>query len=243
MQIDAFATLTKLTEMNELSRACHLAFFHLKVEGVSEFTSGNVAAWNKSLNLPVPNATRLSRNLAGSRDVIKGTNSGSFRLHRTYIAVLEARYPDLSSKSQAVEDQGSLLPEVLYQKTPGYIQSLAKQVNASFEHNIFDGCAVLMRRLEEVLLILSYEHLGVGSIIKDANGNYLMLEGIVRNATSNQHLNLSRNGKKTIEAIRELGNYSAHKITYTCKREYIEERKNEYRALIDELLHKAGLKT
>jgi len=37
--------------------------------------------------------------------------------------------------------------------------------------------------------------------------------------------------------------YSAHKITYTCKREYIKEKIDEYRALIDELLHKAGLRT
>lgn len=33
--------------------------------------------------------------------------------------------------------------------------------------NIFDGCAVLMRRLEEVLLILSYAHLKIEAASKD----------------------------------------------------------------------------
>jgi hypothetical protein len=54
-------------------------------------------------------------------------------------------------------------------------------------------------------------------------------------------LNLSRNSKKSIETIRELGNFSAHKISYTCRREYIEQKVSEYRALVEELLHKSGI--
>jgi hypothetical protein len=155
---------------------------------------------------------------------------------------MEARFPQLSEKSQEVMDDGTILPKILYEKSYGYIESLSKQINLSYEGNIFDGCAVLMRRLEEVLLILSYEKLGIAGIIKDANGNYLMLEGIVRNAETNGTINLTRNSKRAIETIRELGNYSAHKITYTCKREYIRENINEFRALVDELLHKSGIR-
>lgn len=66
---------------------------------------------------------------------------------------------------------------------------------------------------------------------------------IVKNAVVNTTLALSRNSKTSVETFRVLGNYSAHKITYTCKREYIKEKIDEYRALIDELLHKAGLRT
>ena len=42
--------------------------------------------------------------------------------------------------------------------------------------------------------------------------------------------------------FRELGNRSAHKIYYTCKREYIKEKIDQYRAMMDELLHKAGIR-
>ena len=132
---------------------------------------------------------------------------------------------------------------MLYQKTRGYLESLSKQINASYEHHIYDGCAVLMRRLEEILLIHSYEKLGIAAAIKDGNGNYLLLEGIVKDAVSNTTLSLSRNSKVTVEEIRILGNFSAHKVTYTCKREYISEKIPEFRALIDELLHKAGIRT
>jgi hypothetical protein len=99
-----------------------------------------------------------------------------------------------------------------------------------------------MRRLEEVLLILSYENLGIQAEIKDPKtGNYFMLEGIVKHAQGNAKLNLSRNGREWIDTFRELGNYSAHKVTYQCKREYVREKIDWYRTLVDELLHKAGI--
>jgi hypothetical protein len=92
------------------------------------------------------------------------------------------------------------------------------------------------------LLILSYENLGINQEIKGGDGNYLMLEGIVKNARGNAKLNLSRS-RESIEVFRALGNYSAHKVTYLCKREYIREKIDEYRVVVEELLHKAGLRT
>jgi hypothetical protein len=100
-----------------------------------------------------------------------------------------------------------------------------------------------MRRLVEVLLILSYRELKIESEIKDASSAYLMLEGIIGNAKTNATLDLSRNSKSNLDLFRQLGNFSAHKIEYTCRREYIKPHIPEYRALIVELLHKAGLRT
>lgn len=51
-------------------------------------------------------------------------------------------YPQLSQKSQEVVDDGTILPPVLYEKTRGFIESLAKQINRSYEENIFDGSLV-----------------------------------------------------------------------------------------------------
>lgn len=116
-------------------------------------------------------------------------------------------------------------------------------MNAAYEQNIFDGCAVLMRRLVEVLLILAYRHLGIENEIQDANGNYSMLDGILNNAKQNQKLALSRNSKQHIDTYRQLGNFSAHRIEYVCRREYIQPHIQDYRALIVELLHKAGIRS
>jgi hypothetical protein len=235
-----FVTECKLATLDEVSKACHLAYYHLKKEGVAEFAASDCAKWIDAQNLSKPNVSRLTEKLKKSRETVNGSKPGTFRLHHNYLQQMDAQYPSLSEKSQEVTDDGTILPPSLYQNTRGYIESVAKQINRSYEENIFDGCAVLMRRLEEILLIMAYEHLGIAAEIKGADGNYVLLEAIVKNAEGNAKLNLGRNSRKSIDVFRERGNYSAHKIYYLCKREYIREKIDEY---IDELLHKAALKT
>jgi hypothetical protein len=237
-----FVAACKLDTLAEVPKVCHLAFYHLKKDGAEEFSAGDCAKWLDDLHLPKPNTSRLAVNLTKCRDTVRGSNTGLFRLHHTYRKKMEELYPQFAEKSQEVVDHGTILPPVLYEKTRGFVESLARQINRSYEENIFDGCAVLMRRLEEVLLIMAYQHLQIDAEIKDGSGNYVLLEGIVSNAQSNTTLNLGRNSKKTIEKIREMGNYSAHQIHYQCRREWIQEKIEEYRALVTELLSKAGLR-
>jgi hypothetical protein len=241
MTLEKFITESGLADLGELEKVFHFAFYHLKKGAIEEFSAADGARWVRESRMGNPNTSRLAAKLKSSRDTVKGNNKGCFRLHHNLLKEMDGKFPQLAEKSQEVVDDGAILPPVLYEKTRGYIESLSKQINASYEHNIFDGCAVLMRRLEEVLLILAYEHLGIEAAIKDGSGNYFLLEGIVKNAGGNSKLSLSRNAKPTIEAIRKLGNYSAHKVTYTCKREYIREQITDFRALVDELLHKAGI--
>lgn len=243
MTLHRFAQLVEIGALGEIARACYLAYFHRKLNGVEEFTAVDVAQWFGSLNMPRPNTSRLRDNLKSSRDTIRGTRVDCFRLHHDFIKAMEEKYPEVQPGSQEVEEHSTILPEVEYSGTRGYLESLAKQINASYERNLFDGCAVLMRRLLEVLLILSYRNLGIESSIKDGSGAYFMLERIIGNAKSNSKLDLSRNSKEHIETFRVLGNFSAHKIEYVCRREYIRPHIQEYRALIVELMHKAGIRS
>ena len=69
---------------------------------------------------------------------------------------------------------------------------------------MFDGCAVLMRRLLEILLIHSYQNYKIDSEIKDSSDNFYLLEKIVANAISNKKLDLSRNIKSNLSSYRDL---------------------------------------
>jgi len=241
--LEQFWEACGLDSLREVDRVCHLAFFYLKKHKVQEFMIGEAAKWLTDAGGAAPNRSRLEENLRANRDKLVRGQRGGFRLRNEYVRDMEARYPRAGEKSQEVIEEGTILPEVDYKGTRSYIEALAKQINACYENNCFDGCAVLMRRLIEVLLILAYRHLGIDSGIKDATGNYYMLEGIANDAKTNGSLSLSRNSKNDLETFRQLGNYSAHKIEYTCKREYIRPEIQKFRALIGELLHKAGLRT
>ena len=241
MTVNQFTQICNLSGLSEAERVCHLAFFYLKTKDVEAFTAVDGAKWLVEVGGATPNQSRLDGNLRASRSTVKAPRG--WRLKGDFVRELEARFPQLSEKSQEVVEYGTILPEVDLQKTRGYIESLAKQINASYEQNLFDGCAVLMRRLVEVMLILSYRHLKIENAIQDAAGNYQMLEGIINDAKTNSTLALSRNSKNSLDTFRQLGNFSAHKIEYTCRREYINPHIQDYRALVVELLHKAAIRT
>lgn len=241
MTIDQFAFACSLTSLTEVEKVCYLGFFYFKTKKIQDFSIYDAAAWLTTYGFAEPNKSRLEKNLRASRNTLLGQHG--FKLHIDFVKSLEAKFPELNEKSQEVIEHGMILPEPDYQNTRGYLESLAKQINASYEHNLFDGCAVLMRRLVEVLLILSYRHLQIEGEIKDSHGNYGMLEAVIANAKNNPRLGLSRNSKSSLDIFRELGNFSAHKIEYTCRREYIKPEVQQYRALITELLHKAGIRT
>lgn len=242
MKLAKFIDASGIADVSEKNKALYFAYYHLRKENAEEFTAGEAAKWISANRLGAPNTARLKANLADSSRTVRGSKAGTFRLHHNFIKALDAEFPQLSEQSQEVMDSGAILPPVAYDKTRGFIESLAKQINVCYEEHAFDGCAVLMRRLEEVLLIMSYQKLGIDSEIKDAAGNYKMLEAIVKNAQSNTTLGLGRNSKDMIELVREMGNYSAHQITYQCRREYIAEKIEGYRALVQELLVKAGIR-
>lgn len=164
-------------------------------------------------------------------------------MHPASVETLDSEFPSLQKVSEETVSHGSVIEESLLQVERGFINSLIKQINASYENNIFDGCAVLMRRLLEILLILSYEELGIEARIKDALGNYKMLNPIIDDATTNSTLALSRNTKDHLDAYRKVGNFSAHKIYYNAKKKTLDQIILEYRATVEELLYKSKLRT
>jgi hypothetical protein len=238
--INQFTLACGLTDLSEIERVCHLAYYYLKTKGLIEFTVVEAARWLVDAGGASPNRSRLEKNLRASRNTIKG--SRGWRLKGDFVNLADAKFPQLSEKSEEVIEHGTVLPEPDYENTRGYIEKLAKQINSSYENNAFDGCAVLMRRLIEILLILSYRHLNIERMIQDTAGNYQTLESIINDAKTNSALKLSRNSKNSLDTFRQLGNFSAHKIEYTCRREYIRPHIQEYRALVVELLHKAGIR-
>lgn len=134
-----------------------------------------------------------------------------------------------------------ILPFELYRGTRRNIERIADEINLSFQHDIFDGCAVLIRRLIEILLVLSFKFHGINDEIKDADGNYEQLSSIIIKAVGSKTLDLSRNTRKYLPKLCEQGNLSAHNIFYCAGARDFDEVKLPLRVVITELLQKAGV--
>lgn len=187
------------------------------------------------------NSTYLLRDLKKSKDVISAGRVGFFKPSKEFMLKLDSKFTLFLNKTEEVVSSGSIIPEALFINTRGYIISLCTQINACYENNIFDGCAVLMRRLLEILLIHSYEAIGKIANIQDGD-EYRSLSYIVNYTVSNRPFSLSKEVLSLFDTFRELGNFSAHKIHYNAKKQYIDEVKNVYRLAVEELLYAANIK-
>ena len=98
-----------------------------------------------------------------------------------------------------------------------------------------------MRRLFEILLVLTYQKTGNEAAITRSDGTHLMLEGIVKDAVQNKRLGIPSRISKNFEAFREVGNNSAHSITYTAGQKDITDIQRDYRVMMEDLYNRAGL--
>jgi hypothetical protein len=188
-----------------------------------------------------PNSSRLVANLKKSKFFIKGKRANSFTLSFSTQKELEHELPELDDKSEDIVSLDLILPENLYKSTRGYIEKICKQINASYENNIFDGTAVLMRRLLEILIIQSYIHHNRLAEIQDGS-EMKNLNSIINYTISNNAFTLSKGTKECLDDFRKLGNFSAHRIQYNCTKNEIKKVAMEFRVAIEELLYASGLK-
>lgn len=243
MLLAEFFIKAEFSKQTELRRSLLLAFYNLRVSEISTFTTQQVCDWLEKNGYPRPNAGRLKSNLKKSRMFVSGGKNDYFKIHPSTIEALDTEFPDLATKTEDVISYDSVVPESLLQKDRAFVRSLIKQINSSFENNIFDGCAVLMRRLLEILLILAYQEAKLETEIQDGDGNFRLLNNIIDDAKTNKKLGLSRNTREHLETYRKLGNFSAHKIYYNANRKAIESTILDFKAVIEELLYKSGLRT
>jgi len=241
MKIKGFNKIVTLGDRTEIDKAFYVGYFICKLSDAEDFSIDDLCSLFDELDFSLPNKARLKGKIQKSNHFIKGKREKSFRLHSNSIKKIQTEYPQLEEESEEVIFGDSILPITLFMNTRGFIEALSKQVNACYENNLFDACAVIMRRLLEVCLILSYEKLEIQTEIKNSDGNFKQLNAIVENAKGNATLALSRNTKACLDDFRTVGNFSAHKIYYNAKKPDIKKVALEYRAAIEELLYKSGI--
>lgn len=134
-----------------------------------------------------------------------------------------------------------MIEEVKFCHKRPFIDRLIKQINCSYGNHCYDACAVLMRRLFEVLLVLTYQNQGVEADICNSDGSHKMLEAIVKDAVQNKALGIPTRISKNFDAFREVGNNSAHSITYTAGILDIDKIARDYRVMMEDLYNRAGL--
>lgn len=244
MKLLDYIEKTNLNEKNETERAKMVCFYAYKESSIASFTMSNIADLLIDCGYSKPNMSRLKLNLLkgkGKAFIISRQDKSKIEFIPAVFESLNKEYGALWCDTETVESSSELIDEVKFCGKREYLSKLIRQINSSYKNNCYDACAVLMRRLFEVMLVLSFQHHGIDGLIKDSSGNgYFMLEKIVSIAQNDPTLKLSRI-KTKYDTFRQVGNFSAHSITYTAGAKDIDDIKIDYRAMLEELYYKAGL--
>jgi hypothetical protein len=144
--------------------------------------------------------------------------------------------------AQAPREDGGLFPlSILAQANRGYLVTVGRQMNGCFTAGWHDAAAVMMRRLIEIAIIEAFEARGLAATIKDASGNYLQLSDLVAKALAESAWTLSRNAKKALPGLRDVGHMSAHGRYFCARKDDLEGLKPGCRVVVEEFLHHAHL--
>jgi hypothetical protein len=139
------------------------------------------------------------------------------------------------------EEEGVFPLSILAQAKRGYLVTVGRQMNGSFTSGWYDAAAVMMRRLIEISIIEAFEGKNIAAKIRDGDGNYLQLTDLITRTLGEPSLPLSRNAKRALPDLRDVGHMSAHGRYFTAKKEDVEAAKPGCRVVVEELLHHAGL--
>jgi len=241
MKILDFIEATNLTDKNECRKAELLCYFYYRETGKETFSSATMRKLFTQCGLSLPNFSRLKKKLVTGKNRGFAAEGDSIVFTTVTLQELEKCWGKLWEDRITIESNSELIDEEKFCGKRGYLDRLIHQINHTYMANCYDATAVLMRRLFEVILILSYQNMGIDDQIKNRAGDgYIMLEGIVKDARENQVLKISRI-KNEFDTFRLVGNFSAHNITYTAGRNDIDNIKVKYRVMLEELYNKAGL--
>jgi Domain of unknown function (DUF4145) len=141
-----------------------------------------------------------------------------------------------------VPETEQVLPlEIVRPTRRTYLERVVLQANGCYEHRWYDACSVMIRRLVETIIVELYEAKGNEAAIKNAAGEFLMLNGLVDAVLAEKSWNLGREVKKTLPEIKLLGDRSAHTRRYVATKHDVDKVIGGLRVVVEDLLHLAGL--
>ncbi len=117
-------------------------------------------------------------------------------------------------KLEEVEPSAELFSMEIVEGTRGYIEKLATQANGCYQREWYDACAVMVRRLIEILIIDCFEQHNIASKITNPNSDDYYglgeLIGLFLNETTWHIPRSVKTHLPKLKYLKEIGDSSAH---------------------------------
>lgn len=227
-------------EATHVERAIALLWYYRTTPEYEDRTAAELAADLSEEGFPKPHVSRLRTALKRSRLTILGPKGKAHKLNARHLSELDSQYNKiLHARTVAITD--SVIPFDWVAGTRTYLERIVQQINGSYDYGFFDCCATLCRRLLESLIIEVFISQGRRDEIQN-QGIFLALEALINRICSDHAITLSRNSRRHMLDIKELGDTASHDRVYITLKQDIDDTKFRYRRIINELLVAAAIK-
>jgi hypothetical protein len=226
--------------MTALDRAVALLWHAALSEPTKGMTAREIASILHTAGYPEQNISRLDAQLKADRRTVRAQPSG-WRIAPQARLKLDADL-QFAMAPRPLAHRDSVIPRDVVSGTRGYIEKVVEQINKSFDVQLYDCTAVMCRRLLETLIIEVYEAKARAGDIKAADGNYMMLSGLLDRIEKDQSIHISRNGLAGLKAFKTLGDLSAHNRRFNAREPDIARIRDGLRVSVEELVYLASFK-
>ena len=244
MILSEYKAKVNLDDKIQAEQAKYICYYQYKENGAKSFSMSDINQWFVDFGYSQINASRLKSNLIKGKNksfVISKTNKELLEFIPIQLEKLIQELASLWNDFEAVESNSELLDEGKFCGKRKFLDRLIKQINHTYKNNCYDACAVLLRRVFEIVLVLCFQNNDIESEITRTDGSHMMLEGITKKAVGNSILKIPKRITDYFDAFRDVGNCSAHNITYIAGKKDIDDISRAYRVMLEELYNKAGL--
>lgn len=240
-EIDEFLLSLEHSTLKTMDKAIALLWWMGRDDPQAGATARELCAIIERNGYAQQNYSRLDAQLETRKSYVsKFPKTNVWRVHPRGRLRLDETYGDyvLPKPPKATD---SVLPRQLFENTRGYIEKVVRQINGSYDAELYDCCAVMCRRLLETLIIEVYEHAGRATDIKTSNAHFFMFADLLRTIKGDTAFNISRNGLKGLEDFKALGDLSAHNRRFNAQKADIDNIRGGMRVAAEELLHLSSL--
>jgi hypothetical protein len=146
---------------------------------------------------------------------------------------LEAEFNHPESK--ALSSSGAVfVPDEIIEDRHHVPKKILWEANRCFDTACYNGCAAMLRRLIETLIIGAYEHHGIGDKIKK-DGEYIEFGALIGKAAAEGAFKLGRDTKRVLPELKYFGDVGAHSRMILVRRPDLDRLHNQVRGAVEEL--------
>ena len=117
------------------------------------------------------------------------------------------------ARLEETEPPGELFEIELVEGTRSYIEKLAPQANGCYQRGWYDSCAVMVRRVVELLIIDCFAQHNITTKIQNADGEYFGLSLLIRRFLEESAWHVPRSVRRhlpKLKDLKEIGDKGAH---------------------------------